>query len=99
MHCPTHVGWQYGLFPVVYLELNLSSKSSIKGIHIFIPVLESGGDMFREDHHPKSCCKASSRKGDVGVNEGNGRPYNLDGDRRWKGVKLGVKREGKARTS
>jgi hypothetical protein len=40
--------------------------------------------MSEEGLHSKSFCKASNRKGDVGVNERNERSYNLDRDRRWK---------------
>ncbi|KAJ7796796.1 hypothetical protein B0H14DRAFT_3157796 [Mycena olivaceomarginata] len=40
--------------------------------------------MLEEGPHSKSVCKAASRKGDVGSNEGNEKTYNLDRDRRWK---------------
>jgi hypothetical protein len=80
------VGCQYGLFPPVYIELNLLSKSTIKGIHPSSLSLKEavidGYAMFEEGPPPKSFCKAASRKGDVGVNEKNERSYNLDKDRK-----------------
>jgi hypothetical protein len=54
--------------------------------------------MLEEGPHSKSVCKAASRKGDMGINERNERSYNLDKDRKWKWVRLGIKGEGKAHT-
>ncbi|KAJ7803258.1 hypothetical protein B0H14DRAFT_2613558 [Mycena olivaceomarginata] len=56
-------------------EISVAIFALYVRIHTFIPVLERGCDMFQEGRLSKSCCKASSREGDVGVNEGNGRSY------------------------
>jgi hypothetical protein len=63
---------------------NPQSKGTIPSSLSLKEAAINGCPMFQEGPQSKSFCKASSRKGDVGVNEGNGRSYNLDRDRRHK---------------